>query len=832
MDSLDRGLVALARPDGGVHVGWRLLATDPPDIAFRLYRRTGPGESVRLNEAPIRTGTNWLDTGALPGEETVYALHAVQGEQESPALGSCRLRAAAGAQPYLSLPLRTPEGYHPNDASVGDLDGDGAYEIVLHQAGRGRDNSQAGETDPPILQAYRLDGTFLWQIDLGRNIREGAHYTQFMVYDLDGDGRAEVACKTADGTLDGQGRAIGDATADHRGPRGTVLRGPEFLTVFDGRTGAALATVDYVPPRAPTPDPTPAELKRIWGDDYGNRSERYLACVAYLDGARPSLVMCRGYYTRSVLAAWDWREGELRLRWVCDSADGAPGREAYAGQGNHNLAVADVDGDGRDEILYGACTIDDDGTGLYSTGLGHGDAIHLSDIDPRRPGLEVWSIHEHPRHPHGANLRDAATGAILWSLESADVGRGMAMDLDPRHPGYECWAAGRGLQGVYTCTGEKISAATPPCNMGIWWDGDLLREVLDGVTISKWDWRTGACVPLLEGETLGCVKNNGTKANPCLAADILGDWREELICRTADGNELRIFVAVAESEHRLVTLMQDPVYRLSVAAQNVGYNLPTQTGFYLGAGMTATHRRPTVFLIGDSTVNTRGNGKLGWGTAFGEMLDAAKATPANRARGGRSSRTYLSEGIWADVLAELRAGDYVLMQFGHNDGGGLDRNGGRASIKGNGEETQDVVDAEKGTRETVHTYGWYLRRYCADARSKGATPIVLSPIPRNRWSEDGRVLRAGSDYGLWAREAARDAGAFSVDLNEIVARRYEALGRDTVAGRFFHADDWTHTTAAGARQNALCVAEGIRALEDCALRELLLPDAGLPPGEH
>ena len=581
MEYLGRGVVAVHERTGEVFVSWRLLATDPDEIAFNVYRAEGKGEAVKLNEQPIRGATCFIDREADLAQPNGYFVRAVVEGRELESSRAALLSSQPPERAWLSIPLETPDGYTPNDASVGDLDGDGEYEIVLHQASRGRDNSQAGATGPPLLEAYTLDGRRLWRINLGRNVREGAHYTQFMVYDLDGDGRAEVACKAADGTIDGQGRPIGDADADYRNPRGYVLDGPEFLTIFDGLSGAALATAPYIPPRGTVAD---------WGDDYGNRVDRFLACIAYLDGQRPSLVMCRGYYTRTVLAAWNWRDGRLTNAWTFDSHDGTPGNRDYAGQGNHNLSVGDVDGDGKDEIIYGACAIDDDGRGLYTTRLGHGDALHLSDLDPDRPGLEVFDIHEHPRHEHGIEFRDARTGETLWSKPSADVGRGVAMDIDPRHRGYECWAAGPGLDRLYDCRGRDISVKPRACNMGVWWDGDLLRELLDGVRIEKWDYERGQARLLLNAADYDCAANNGSKANPCLVADLFGDWREEIIWRSRDNRELRIFTTTAPTERRMVTLMHDPLYRLSVAWQNVGYNQPTQVGFYLGEGMSPPPR--------------------------------------------------------------------------------------------------------------------------------------------------------------------------------------------------------------------------------------------------
>lgn len=585
MEALDRGLVAIDRGDGSAMISWRLLVDDPEEISFHVYRQTQNGEWVRLTQLPLGDVTNFIDEDREAPWPRRYRVQTVLEEQKT---GEGAFVKVEKGQTYLRIPLQTLPGHTPNDASVGDLDGDGRYEIVIKQEMRPRDNSQRGPTGETKLEAYTLDGRFLWRINLGPNIREGAHYTPFIVYDLDGDGKAEVACRTSDGTVDGVGQILGSPGANHRNADGLILTGPEYLTVFEGVTGRAVVSVPYVPPRGDVRD---------WGDDYGNRSDRFLACVAYLDGYRPSLIMCRGYYTRTVLAAWDYRGGKLTLRWVFDSDSGSAENRRYRGQGNHNLAVADVNGDGRDEIIYGACAIGSDGKGLYTTGLGHGDALHLTDIDPDRPGLEVFGIHERPTHPFGANLRDAAGGQVIWGLSSPDVARGLAADIDPRYRGLECWAFGAGLEGLFSCRGERIGRRSPrTCNMAVWWDGDLLRELLDRTTIQKWRYDREMTDILLDAAAYGCASNNGSKANPCLCADILGDWREEVIWRSADNQSLLVFTTAEPTQYRFVTLMHDPIYRLAVACQNVGYNQPAHTGFYLGVGMTPP-QRPKVITV-------------------------------------------------------------------------------------------------------------------------------------------------------------------------------------------------------------------------------------------
>ena len=612
LEHLNRGVVAF-RDGAQVIVSWRTLSSDAIGQPFDVFRN-----GQKLNTAPLtKGGSFFIDSQPL----TVDATYEVRGGSCD---GSFTLKADT-PNGYLPLKLQkpaagtTPDGetftYSANDASVADVDGDGQYEIILKwDPSNAHDNAHDGYTGPTLFDCYRLDGTLLWRIDMGINIRSGAHYVPFIAYDLDGDGKAEFIVKTSDGTRDGLGQIIGDSLADyrHRAPEnahnptperewskynkqgrpktGRILTGAEYITVFNGITGKAMDTKPYIPERGNLKD---------WGDDYANRSDRMLAAVGYLDGKHASAIFCRGYYTRTVLAAWDWDGRELKQHWVFDTDAPGTGKDGkplstYAGQGNHNLRVADVDGDGCDEITYGSMAVDNDGQGLYNTGMGHGDAIHLMAFDPTTDELQVWDCHENRRD--GSDFRKAKTGEIIFQLPSkSDVGRAMAADIDPENPGVEMWSTDS--HGIRNIKGDVLYTAMDPddpqhqqhlklgdrylsVNFGIWWDGDLLRELLDHETVSKYDWQQKTIVDVKHFD--GIVFNNGTKSNPCLAADILGDWREEVIARTPDSDELRIFITPIPTDHRINCLMEDIPYRLSTAAQNVGYNQPSEPGFYLG----------------------------------------------------------------------------------------------------------------------------------------------------------------------------------------------------------------------------------------------------------
>ena len=589
-EKLSRGLIGIPTEDG-MYFSWRMTLEDAAGLQFDLYRSSNGGAEVKLNKEPIDRTSDFLDRTVDYTVDNRWTLKATTGEVAT----WTRLKGEE-RNPYLSIPICKPEDgeiagepftYTANDCSVGDLDGDGEYEIILKWSpSNSKRPPQRGFTGNTYLDAYKMDGTRLWRIDLGPNVRSGAATTNFLVFDFDGDGCAEICCKTGDGTVDGLGHRIGDAqvdwrTWDKKSPTyGKIVNGPEYLTVFEGRTGKELDSKEYIPTRYPL-DGWGGVGGNCGNDNTGGRSDRFTAGVAFLDGKTPSPVMVRGGYGRTVVAAWTFTNGALKHTWTFDSA--APGWETYSGMGNHSVTVADFDGDGCDEICVGAMTVDHDGKGLFTTGLRHGDALHAGRFIPSRQGMQVFGVHENEgdneivKRTPAVAMFDGATGEIIWQDGlGQDAGRGVAADIDPRYDGAECWCNIGGLRRGDT--GEIICNRKPDsCNFTIYWDADPLAELLDHVSISKWNWNAESTDLLLKAE--GVVYNNGTKGNPCLSGDILGDWREEVIWPSEDQTELRIYSTTIPAVDRRATWMNDRQYRLAIAWQNVAYNQPPHPSF-------------------------------------------------------------------------------------------------------------------------------------------------------------------------------------------------------------------------------------------------------------
>ncbi|OMF47157.1 rhamnogalacturonan lyase [Paenibacillus peoriae] len=706
LEKLDRGLVAAVTQEG-VFLSWRLLAqevngygsTGLTGADFNVYR---DGKKI----ATVTDSTNYVDKEG--NGKSVYRVASVVNGREK----DRSAKVKPWQQGYYELPLQkpadgvTPAGesytYSANDMSVGDVDGDGQYEFfVKWDPSNSKDVSQKGYTGNTYVDAYTAEGKLLYRIDLGVNIRSGAHYTQMMVYDFDGDGKAELMFKTAPGTktisfdkkgkpkkekyitLPREDRKAGitheddyrlsrsdyyehvvnmfmnwtkheevvkgkwpatleecfgiapkysyplsrkdaesltdyfmDVYAPSRSDKnklrefeGFIVDGPEYLTIFKGKTGAELDTVRYEPERH--------DDGLMWGDyamariEPANRVDRFLAGVAYLDGRKPYAVFARGYYTRSTLATYTWDGRHLQKHWMVDSGwtpmtnpfnDSPHGRDGtdrkfgtLTTQGAHSLSVVDVDGDGKDEIVYGSATIDHDGSLLYSSfdvmppesatpgqtaRLGHGDALHVTDIDPDRPGKEIFMVHEGGTYaPYGYSLRDAKTGEIIYGAYSGkDTGRGMVGDIDPDQRGLETWAI-----GLWTAAGKQLDTKMPGTNMSIKWAADMTTQIVNGaidVTPTIEDWKRGTLLT-----ATGTKTNNYTKGTPSLVADIFGDWREEMLVRTADSSAIRIYLSTEPTTHKLYTLMHDPQYRTDVARQNTGYNQPSYTSFYFASDM-------------------------------------------------------------------------------------------------------------------------------------------------------------------------------------------------------------------------------------------------------
>ena len=626
MEAIDRGLLVSNVGKSGMLVSWRLLGTEKPDTEFNLYR-----DGTKIATIGKTGGTNYLDTaGKVTSQYTVAAVvGGKEGTKSAPSLVLDSSIVDHGKSfPYKVLKLDRPASqtmpdsaktvcnYYPDDMSVGDLDGDGEYELVVKWIPDNyKDNSQSMEgsyTGTVFIDAYELDGTKLWRINLGKNIRAGAHYTQFQVYDYDGDGKAEMVVKTGDGTIDGKGKVIGDSSKDYRNASGIIITGPEYLTVFRGTDGAEITTIDYVPSRDIRAFGPYDSLGLNWGDKYGNRCDRFLAATAYLDGVHPSLITARGYYTAAYVVAYDFDGKNLKQRWFHKSE--TPGKGLY-GQGNLNIVVGDLDRDGKDEIVYGAAALNSDGTVRYSTGLGYGYAAYVGDFDPDHAGLEVWAIHsDYDDAEYIAEFRDDKGNIIFGDKPTLikENGRAMVADIDSTSRGYEMWSYI--VNDIHSAKGTPIkldSSLVPdgeefrylgslvPTSFRIYFDGDLQDELLDGPVVHKFNSVKRTIETYFQGDsTLGLIGNQSTKNFPGLVADIFGDWREEMIFRSErDSSKIYILSTPVTTPHRLYTLMHDAQYRQAIAWQNTAYNLPPHPSYYL-PDMVKKLTAPKVYTVG------------------------------------------------------------------------------------------------------------------------------------------------------------------------------------------------------------------------------------------
>ena len=548
-----RGIVAAVSGDG-VYVGWRLKATDPTDLAFNVYR-----DNTLLNPSPIMDSTNWLDLDGSAGS-SYHVSPVLDGKEQGQSEATTAL-----ATNYISIPLQNPTGKQGRLVGTGDLDGDCDFDFVVKVGNHDFDVTQYdqdSEGETFTLEAYDNEGAFLWRRDLGPNIRPGVWHSPMAVFDLDGDGRAEVVLKAGeiDESLGGDGDLNGDGITDYADDLGNVPvhehPDTEFLEVWDGETGQTRARTAWI-------DVGP------WGSD-GNRYNRNMMAPAYLggDGENPSIVITRGGNSRNEIHAYDLVDDELVSRWTWSIANGG-------GNYGHNLRTGDIDDDGRDEFLFFSRALDHDGTEMWNTNEAHGDRFHLTDIDPARPGLEIFYIQEFGgTYVHPVHVRDAASGALVWGPEGdwGDVGRGLCANVDPT-PGVECWASAGDL---YSATGQSLGPRPNTPNMAIWWDADLQRELIDQNRITKVGGGT-----LLTADGCGW----GTRNIPMGYGDVLGDWREEAWWLCDDNTELRIYLTTDVASTRLYALMQDPIYRTSIGAMMMGYVQASQVGFYLGEDM-------------------------------------------------------------------------------------------------------------------------------------------------------------------------------------------------------------------------------------------------------
>ncbi|MDE5793495.1 MAG: hypothetical protein K2I08_02115 [Muribaculaceae bacterium] len=584
---LGRGLMAVSLTGAGMGSGnlvsWRHRVSDGYGVKYKLYRGDASAQNTVLNRGLyIIDRTNILDSGGK--KDTYYRLEVYD---QFGNLLETEVSGKTWDNQNFFIPTETPidtkngATYTPNDASYCDMDGDGEYEIILKWSpSNEKDAASSGTTSPAIFDCIKLDGTRLWRINAGHNFFTSAHTMQFIAWDFDGDGYGEFMMKTAPGTIDGEGNYVilgnDDPEENLLSGRGKQDHGPEYITVFDGPTGAALATIPY--------HTDYKTGQSYWGDSNQNRSERYLAALAYLDGpdSNPSPIFARGYYSGAFVGAYDWDGTNLTERWVSRNTTSGKG---LWGEGAHWIAVGDCDGDGKQEIVYGSAALDHDGSLLYRTGLGHGDALHLGDFLPERPGLEVFMAHEHA--PYGCDLRDAATGELLLHpTASGDTGRGLAAHFDSESPHSQfLYSASK---GVFDCaTGSQIDddwtigSSGAGINNRIYWDGDLYDEYFDKSIIAHWNHANGWFdrYKVNNGNYVIGKLNNGSKFNPCVLGDLLGDWREEIVTWDESNNYLIINATSYRSDYRIPHLMDDLNYRVQVVNQNCCYNQPPHLSF-------------------------------------------------------------------------------------------------------------------------------------------------------------------------------------------------------------------------------------------------------------
>lgn len=931
LEKLGRGLIALAASEG-VFLSWRLFATEVENFSEEKQGMTGANFEVYKNGkliAQVDNSTNYIDKNGTLAD--CYCVAAIDGKQ-------CE-SVKPWQNEYFDISLNKPSGgitlsgekfeYSANDISVADVDGDGEYEIILKwDPSNAHDVSHKGYTGNCLIDCYKMNGKQLWRIDMGRNIRAGAHYTQPMVYDFNGDGKAEISIKTAPNTsitcYDENGKpttryitllpqdvengvthnhdyrcnsesyynnilktflnwhnhqmvkngtwhktleecfgipvkysyplsvldakALTDYFIDVFAPlksernklrdvEGFVFEGPEYLTMFSG-DGQELETIEFPFLRQ--------DDGLMWGDyswtriEPCNRVDRFLSGVAYLDGVRPSLIVCRGYYTRAAVAAYNF-DNAHKLLWQADSGfvpmnnpfndtlraqDGTSKTHgSLAMQGNHSLSAADVDGDGFMEIIYGAATIDHDGSVLYSTKgempdgrivkLGHGDAMHVGKIDPDRAGLQIFNVFEGCEHvPYGFALRDAENGEVFFGEgANTDLGRCMVGDVCPDVRGMQCWVNN---VGMWDLNGNLLRKDTLGTNMSIRFAADLSTQITDGAEFMDGEefWGMNG-TGLINDYTHGIMltpkdtqTNNGTKGNPCLVADLFGDFREEILLRTKDSTAIRIYTSAALTKHKLPTLMHDTQYRCGIAWQNNCYNQPCYPSYYYGSDMNfaqvmpALNRKTTLHLAGDSTMAqyiSESRPQSGWGEWLMQELDnKIEFDVKNYAIGARSAKTFISEGRLAQISDNLKEGDWLLIQFGHND-----------------------ASRQKPERFVpVHEFSDYLMQFVNVARKKGATPVLLSAIPI-LCAQTEEAKQINQDLPQYRQAMATLAKEQSINFIDMFA-----LVQSTFVEKDFNIElympDFVHLTQKGAKLFAAQAAKVIKCLLTSDERRLYL----------